>query len=73
MELVGVVKAAEKRGTFSPENRPETGQLLWAEKEALLQASGVPAGGDGVTAPPIMMEAVGESVACFRGQSCVTG
>eukprot|EP00904_Undaria_pinnatifida_P010748 jgi/Undpi1/6803/HiC_scaffold_21.g09279.m1 len=60
VSLVGVLKEAEKRRTFSPVNRPETGQLLWAEKEALLQAAGCLAPGDGVSSPPILMEAVGE-------------
>lgn len=61
---MGVLKEAEKRRTFSPVNRPETGQLLWAEKEALLQAAGCLAPGDGVSSPPILMEAVGEKWGC---------
>lgn len=60
--LVGVLKAAEKRGRFSPVNKPETGQLLWAEKAALLQAAGCLEGGDGVKPSPILMEAIGESI-----------
>lgn len=72
--MVGVLKAAEKRSTFSPENKPETGRLLWAEKASLLKAAGLanPDGLEqGVDAPPIMMEAVGESAGykrfCWNG------
>lgn len=57
MTLVGVLKQAEKRNTFSPVNRPETRQLLWAEKAAMLEAAGC-AGGEGSV---IFVEAVGEA------------
>lgn len=60
VSLVAVLKEAERRRTFSPVNRPETGQLLWAEKEALLQAAGCLEAGERVASPPILMEAVGE-------------
>ncbi|CAM9292119.1 unnamed protein product [Ectocarpus sp. 12 AP-2014] len=60
--MVGVLKAAEKRSTFSPDNKPETRHLLWAEKAALLQAAGLGQHGaeEGVQSMPILMEAVGE-------------
>ncbi|CAB1101773.1 unnamed protein product [Ectocarpus sp. CCAP 1310/34] len=60
--MVGVLKAAEKRSTFSPDNKPETRHLLWAEKAALLQAAGLGrhGAGEGVQSVPILMEAVGE-------------
>lgn len=53
--VVGVLKAAEPRGTFSPENaNPEEGRLLWPEKSSLLKAACL------VDSTPILMEAVGE-------------
>eukprot|EP00903_Cladosiphon_okamuranus_P012389 g11611.t1 len=63
--MVGVLKAAEKRSTFSPENKPETRQLIWAEKESLLQAAGLVFSDGGPEAGaqnsvPILLEAVGE-------------
>ena len=62
--MVGVLKAAEKRSTFSPDNKPETGQLIWAEKASLLQAAGLNfsdgAPGAGANSAPILLEAVGE-------------
>ncbi|CAM9279987.1 unnamed protein product [Hapterophycus canaliculatus] len=61
--MVGVLKQAEKRSTFSPENKPETRHLLWAEKAALMEAAGLgtPAGiEEGLRAVPILMEAVGD-------------
>lgn len=66
--MVGVLKAAEKRSTFSPDNKPETGHLLWAEKAALLQAAGLGQHGaeEGVQPVPILMEAVGESYGCVE-------
>lgn len=66
--MVGVLKAAEKRSTFSPENKPETGRLLWAEKASLLKSAGLtsldgpgPEQGMASHPVPILMEAVGES------------
>lgn len=62
--MVGVLKSAEKRSTFSPDNKPETRQLLWAEKASLLQAAGLNVLDPheaGVNSVPILMEAVGES------------
>ncbi|CAN0386969.1 unnamed protein product, partial [Scytosiphon promiscuus] len=38
--MVGVLRQAEKRSTFSPDNKPETRHLLWAEKAALMEAAG---------------------------------
>lgn len=64
VSVVGVLKSAEKRSTFSPENKPETRQLLWAEKASLLQAAGLIVHDPletGVNSVPILMEAVGES------------
>lgn len=62
--MVGVLKAAEKRSTFSPDNKPETRQLLWAEKASLLQAAGLTfndgAPDAGAYSVPILVEAVGE-------------
>lgn len=56
--VVGVLKAAERRGKFSPENdRPESRRLLWPEKESLLKAAGLS------DKPMILMEAVGEKEA----------
>lgn len=55
--MVGILKAAEPRGRFSPENAsPEEGRLLWPEKSSLLKAAGL------VDSTPILMEAVGECV-----------
>lgn len=61
---MGVLKAAERRGTFSPVNNPETGKLLWLEKESLVKAAGLERErGDAETLPLlVLMEAVGK---CF--------
>lgn len=69
--MVGVLKAAEKRSTFSPDNKPETRHLLWAEKAALLQAAGLGQHGaeEGVPSVPVLMEAVGESYGCVERSS----
>lgn len=67
--MVGVLRQAEKRSTFSPDNKPETRHLLWAEKAALMEAAGLsrPEGMEnGLEAVPILMEAVGECVASRR-------
>lgn len=62
--MVGVLRAAEKRSTFSPENKPETRQLIWAEKASLLQAAGLVLSDEppeaGANSVPILLEAVGE-------------
>lgn len=64
--MVGVLKAAEKRSTFSPDNKPETRQLIWAEKASLLQAAGLifsdgaPEAGGANYSVPTLLEAVGE-------------
>ncbi|CAM9494832.1 unnamed protein product [Ascophyllum nodosum] len=64
--LLGVLKAAERRNTFSPVNKPETKQLLWAEKAALLEAAGCSDGGGDSSTSPILVEAIGEDTGGAR-------
>lgn len=53
VQVVGMITAPAKRNTFTPDNKPETGEWYWADAEAMAKTA---SGGSGDVQPVLIDE-----------------